>query len=408
MAKKKKEEVVEKTTNEPKGQETKGDVTKVKEKMTMKPKIVEETITKVDLSKPLKTETDAVQERKTEEVPVGESSGDSKEVGEGGESKQETPVQKEESVQDEGLPTIEEVTNEKVTKVVEKVEQAIEVAEQTGEELPESIQKLVTFMNETGGDINDYVTLSQDYSELDNQTLLQEYYKQTKPHLNHDEISFMMDDQFSYEEDVDEEKIIKRKKLALKEQVANAKKHLDGLKSKYYKDIKSGSKLTQEQQEAINFYDSYTKESETVQKKEESAKANFLNKTNKFFGDQFKGFEYNIGEKRFRFNVNDADKVKETQSNIGNFIGKFLDENDNIKDEAGYHKSLYTAMNADAIANHFYEQGKADATKESVANAKNVNMTPRQELGENANTEGIKVRVLGDTTPDFKFKIKNK
>ena len=260
----------------------------------------------------------------------------------------------------------------------------------------------------TGGDINDYVKLNKDYSDMDNQTLLQEYYKQTKPHLNHDEISFMMDDQFSYEEDVDEEKIIKRKKLALKEQVANAKKHLDGLKSKYYKDIKSGSKLTQEQQEAINFYDSYTKESETVQKKEESAKANFLNKTNKFFGDQFKGFEYNIGEKRFRFNVNDADKVKETQSNIGNFIGKFLDENDNIKDEAGYHKSLYTAMNADAVANHFYEQGKADATKESVANAKNVNMTPRQELGENANTEGIKVRVLGDTTPDFKFKIKNK
>ena len=381
MAKKKKEEVVEKTTeetkvNEPKGKELKGDVTKVKEKMKMKPQVVEETITKVNLDEPVE-ETKEVVEKTSTETPVIEE-------------------------------ITEEKVEEKVEEVVEKVEEAITEYQETGEPLPENIQKLVNFMEETGGDINDYVKLNKDYSDMDNQTLLQEYYKQTKPHLNHDEISFMMDDQFSYEEDVDEEKIIKRKKLALKEQVANAKKHLDGLKSKYYKDIKSGSKLTQEQQEAINFYDSYTKESETVQKKEESAKANFLNKTNKFFGDQFKGFEYNIGEKRFRFNVNDADKVKETQSNIGNFIGKFLDENDNIKDEAGYHKSLYTAMNADAVANHFYEQGKADATKNSVANAKNIDMAPRQELGENTNTDGVKVRVLGDNTPDFKFKIKQK
>ena len=381
MAKKKKEEVVEKTTeetkvNEPKGKELKGDVTKVKEKMKMKPQVVEETVTKVNLDEPVE-ETKEVVEKTSTETPVIEE-------------------------------ITEEKVEEKVEEVVEKVEEAITEYQETGEPLPENIQKLVNFMEETGGDINDYVKLNKDYSDMDNQTLLQEYYKQTKPHLNHDEISFMMDDQFSYEEDVDEEKIIKRKKLALKEQVANAKKHLDGLKSKYYKDIKSGSKLTQEQQEAINFYDSYTKESETVQKKEESAKANFLNKTNKFFGDQFKGFEYNIGEKRFRFNVNDADKVKETQSNIGNFIGKFLDENDNIKDEAGYHKSLYTAMNADAVANHFYEQGKADATKNSVANAKNIDMAPRQELGENTNTDGVKVRVLGDNTPDFKFKMKQK
>ena len=380
MAKKKKEEVVEKTTeetkvNEPKGKELKGDVTKVKEKMKMKPQVVEETVTKVNLDEPVEETKEVVEETSTE-----------------------TPVIEE---------ITEEKVEEKVEEVVEKVEEAITEYQETGEPLPENIQKLVNFMEETGGDINDYVKLNKDYSDMDNQTLLQEYYKQTKPHLNHDEISFMMDDQFSYEEDVDEEKIIKRKKLALKEQVANAKKHLDGLKSKYYKDIKSGSKLTQEQQEAINFYDSYTKESETVQKKEESAKANFLNKTNKFFGDQFKGFEYNIGEKRFRFNVNDADKVKETQSNIGNFIGKFLDENDNIKDEAGYHKSLYTAMNADAVANHFYEQGKADAMKNSIAKAKNVDMSPRQSHGK-IEASGLKFKVLGDNASSFKFKNKNK
>jgi hypothetical protein len=213
-----------------------------------------------------------------------------------------------------------------------------------------------------------------------------------------------MEDQFSYDEDADDERDIRRKKLALKEQVANAKTQLEELKSKYYTEIKSGSKLTNEQQEAINFYN----ESREHAKYEESAKSNFLNRTNKFFGDQFKGFEYNVGDKNYRFNVNNVDKVKKTQSDINNFIGKFLDENRQMSDAAGYHKSLFTAMNSDAVAKHFYEQGMADALKQSETNAKNINMNPRQELGENQNQSGVKVRVLGDTTPDFKFKIKNK
>ena len=263
-------------------------------------------------------------------------------------------------------------------------------------------------MSETGGDLNDYVKLNQDYSDMDNQTLLQEYYKQSKPHLSSEEIDFLMEDQFSYDEEVDDERDIKRKKLALKEQVANAKTQLEENKSKYYQEIKSGLKLTQEQREAIEFYDSYVQESGKVEEQQKAAKTDFLNKTNRFFGDQFKGFEYNVGEKRFRFNVNDVGKVKETQSDIGNFIGKFLDENENIKDEAGYHKSLYTAMNADAVANHFYEQGKADALKESVAKSKNIDMSPRQELSNNVDTGDVKVRVLNDDGPDFKFKIKNK
>ena len=259
-------------------------------------------------------------------------------------------------------------------------------------------------MGETGGDINDYVKLNKDYSKLDNQDLLHEYYTQTKPHLNAEEINFLMEDQFSYDEDTDDERDIRRKKLALKEQVANAKTQLEELKSKYYTEIKSGSKLTTEQKEAINFYQESQKQNEY----EKSAKSNFLNRTNKFFGDQFKGFEYNVGEKNYRFNVNDVNKVKETQSDINNFIGKFLDENRQMKDEAGYHKSLFTAMNSDAVAKHFYEQGKADALKQSIAESKNIDMKPRQQLNENVDTGGIKVRVLGDNTDDFKFKIKNK
>jgi hypothetical protein len=215
-----------------------------------------------------------------------------------------------------------------------------------------------------------------------------------------------MEDSFSYDEEVDEDRDIRRKKLALKEQVANARAHLDGQKSKYYEDIKAGSKLTNEQQKAMDFFNRYNKESEENKKIAESSKSNFLNKTNKVFNDKFKGFEYNVGDKKYRFNVNNASEIKETQSDINNFVKKFLNEKNEMSDASGYHKSLFTAMNADAVAKHFYEQGKADAMKNSVAKAKNVDMNPRQSHG-TVEAGGLKVRVLGDNSSDFKFKIKN-
>tara|TARA_Y100001972_G_scaffold26016_1_gene31752 strand:- start:1545 stop:2165 length:621 start_codon:yes stop_codon:yes gene_type:complete len=199
---------------------------------------------------------------------------------------------------------------------------------------------------------------------------------------------------------------LKRKKLALKEQVANAKSHLDGQKSKYYEDIKAGSKLTTEQQKAIDFFNRYNKESEETKKVAEAQKSNFLNKTNNVFNDKFKGFEYSVGDKKYRFNVKNANEVKEAQSDINNFVKKFLNKNNEMSDAKGYHKSLFTAMNADAIAQHFYEQGKADAIKNSVAKSKNINMNPRQSHGE-IKGAGLKFKVLGSNSSDFKFKIKN-
>ena len=411
MAKKKEEPVVdnetgsikvkEKKEQQPKGNETKGNVTKVKEKMKLKPIVQEETITKVDLSKPKKP----VEENETKEDNANDS-------GVVTELKDADTTEKQEEVQPEAetqeTPVLEEVTEKEVEEKTEEVavvaEEAIKESIETGKPLPENIQKLVDFIDETGGDLNDYVKLNQDYSKLDNQDLLYEYYKNTKPHLNSEEINFLMEDSFSFDEDVDDDKEIRRKKLALKEQVANAKSHLDGQKSKYYNEIKSGSKLTKEQQEAINFYN----ESQKTAELEKSAKSNFLNRTNKFFGDKFKGFEYNVGDKNYRFNVNDINKTKDAQSDITNFIGKFLDKKGQMADEAGYHKSLFTAMNSDAVAKHFYEQGMADALKQSETNAKNINMDPRQELGVNPNKGGIKVKVLGEASSDFKFKIKNK
>jgi len=390
----KKEKVVEETKNEPKG-----DVTKVQAKMKSDPVDLEKTnITKVNLDKPIKPEDNETKKDNADDSGVV------------AEPKNAEPTQEQKEIQPEAEAQEEKVleeivnTEEKVEEVKEQVEEAIAKTEVTGEPLPESVQKLVEFMNDTGGDLNDYVKLNQDYSKLDNQDLLFEYYKQTKPHLNNEEINFMMEDQFSYDENDDTETEIRRKKLALKEQVANARNHLDGLKSKYYEEIKSGSKLTSEQQEAINFYNKSQEKIE--QQKKEST--DFLNRTNRFFGDQFKGFEYNVGEKSFRFNVSDKERVKQHQSNINNFTKKFLDKNNNMIDEAGYHKSLFTANNADAIAKHFYEQGRADALKDSIAKSKNINMDPRQELTNNFDSGGFKVKVLGDNSSDFKFKIKNK
>ena len=370
----------------------------------------DDSVIKVDLSKP-RTE-DEKPEEQTEETPTSET--DDSGVAGGDES---TPTaEKQEEVQPEAeaqeSPVLEEITDEEVEEQVEEleeeVEEAVVKAEETGEPLPENIQKLVDFMNETGGDINDYVKLNQDYSKLDNLTLLREYYKQTKPHLTAEEVDFMMEDQFSYDEEIDDEKDIKRKKLALKEQVASARQHLDGAKSKYYDDIKYGSKLTKEQQKAVDFFNRYNKESEESKKVAEKQHSVFMKKTNNLFNDKFKGFEYNVGEKKYRFNVKNVDAVKETQSDINNFIKTFLNENNTIEDAKSYHKSLYTAMNPDAIAQHFYEQGKADALKDSVAKSKNVDMTPRQEHAGEINVNGTKIRVLGNDAEDFKFKIRKR
>jgi hypothetical protein len=262
------------------------------------------------------------------------------------------------------------------------------------------------FMEETGGDLSDYVKLNQDYSEMDNQDLLHEFYKQTKPHLNAEEINFLMEDTFSFDEDVDDDRDIRRKKLALKEQVANAKSHLDGQKSKYYEEIKLGSKLPEEAKKAMDFFNRYNKESEVTKKAAKQNTDIFTQKTEQVFNDKFKGFEYNVGDKKYRFNVNNASEVKNTQSDINNFTKKFLDKNNTLSDAKGYHKSLYTAMNADAVAKHFYDQGKADAMKNSIAKAKNVDMNPRQAHGK-IEAGGVTYKVLGGDATGSKFKIKN-
>jgi len=395
MAKKKKETVVKETT---KDNVTKVDLNKSEDKKG-------DNVIKVDLDKKPEDETkEEITNDNADDAGVVEL------VENTDTSEKQEEVQPETKTQE--TPVVEEITEEEVKEQVEdlaeEAQEAVAEAEATGKALPENIQKLVDFMEDTGGDLEDYVRLNQDYSELDNLSLLKEYYKQTKSHLNDEEIDFMMEDNFSFDEDYDDEKQVRRKKLALKEQVAEAKQHLDGAKSKYYEEIKAGSKLTGEQQKAIDFFNRYNKESKEEEQVVQNQTRAFLNKTNQLFNKNFKGFEYKVGEKRFRFNVKDADNVKETQSDINNFVGKFLNKNNEMEDTKGYHKGLFTAMNSDAIAKHFYEQGKADALKDSIAKSKNVSMDPRQEFNGQINTGGIKVKVLGNNSNDFKFKINKK
>ena len=366
-----------------------------------KPQVNEEGDRVVNLSKPIENET-------KEDNPVNEGVVRVDENADTTEKQEE--VQPEEQTQ-EDTPVLEEVTEEEVQdqteELAEEVEDAITEAQKTGKAIPENLQKVVDFMEETGGTLEDYVRLNQDFSSYDDMTVLREYYKQTKSHLTSEEVEFLIDDSFSYDEEVDEERDIKKKKIALKEQVANAKSHLDGQKSKYYEEIKAGSRLTPEAKKAMDFFNRYNKESEETKKIAEKQTNTFKLKTQQVFNDKFKGFEYNVGDKKYRFNVKNANEIKETQGDINNFVKKFLNENNEMSDAKGYHKSLFTAMNPDAIANHFYEQGKADAMKDSVAKAKNVSMNPRQSFS-NDNTSGPRVRALSDDSPSFKFKIKNK
>lgn len=307
---------------------------------------------------------------------------------------------------------LEEVTDEEPEEPVsDEVETQVEATEPEEQkvniDLPENVEKLVEFMNETGGTLEDYVRLNQDVDALNEDQLVKEYYKSTKPHLDDSEIDFLIEDSYSFDENYDDEREVKRKKLLYKEEVQKAKQHLNGMKSKYYDDIKAGSRLTPDQQKAVDFFNRYQTENEESSKLAERQARVFTQKTENVFGQNFKGFEYSVGDKKYRFNVKDASKVKETQSDITNFTKKFLGDDNTIGDAKGYHKALFTAMNADAIAEHFYQQGKADAIKDSSARAKNVKMDPRGQHEPTTQVGGFKVRaVSGDDSGRLRVKIR--
>ena len=363
---------------------------------------------RVDLSKPKQEEENAVQEQSADESVLRSSD-------ESEETREETQVELQ-GVEQEDEESVLELVNEEESEVkaeepkeeeVTKQDVIEEAANDPGIELPENIQKVVDFMNETGGSLEDYVRLNTDYSQLDEATLLREYYKNTKSHLDSEEIDFLLEDNFAFDEDMDEERDIKRKKLAYKEEVAKAKQFLEETKAKYYEEVKLGSKLLPDQQKAIDFFNRYNKEQSEVQQIQEKQLNHFKQQTEQVFSQDFKGFDFKVGDNKYRFKVKDVEGTKEVQSDINNVISKFLDENNMIADAKGYHKALFAANNADTIANHFYEQGRADAVKQISNEAKNVNMDPRKTNSGVIEANGIKVRAIsGEDSSKLKIKLR--
>jgi len=358
----------------------------VKVDLTKDPNVKAEEPIKVDLTQK-KEETNAIQIGETEKVDVGEQTGDGKSVDVGGDK----PVE-------ETSPIIEEI-QEVGEKPLPKQE---EIVKPTKVELPDNVEKLVEFMKETGGTIEDYARLNADYSNVDENTLLKEYYKNTKPHLSDDDLAFVMEENFSFDTDLDEERDIRRKKLAKKEEIAKAKKHLEDLKVKYYDEIKLRPSQNPDQQKAVDFFNRYNKDQELATQQHER----FVNDTKSLFSGDFKGFDFEVGEKKFRYGVKDPSSVAENQSNINNFVEKFLDNEGNVKDTKGYHKAMYAAQNVDRIVKHFYEQGKTDGIKNVMQSSKNPTLdAPRQSAGEDISLGGFKVRAINGVDSS-KLKIK--
>ena len=383
----------------------------VEEKISYK-EVKDDGTIKIDLSKLKKfqEQNESTEEQSTDEVPVRDEQNTSEEVPEENKEEQVEELAQQSETQEEVI--LEEVTQEEVAEtkkveaetIVEKPVVEKEVEPQAV--VPENLQDLVKFMEETGGSLEDYARLNADYSNIDNDTLLLEYYKNTKPHLNMEEINFLIEDNFQFDEELDEQRDIRKKKLAFKEEIARAKKHLTGLKDQYYKEVKLGSKLTREQQEAVSFYNKYSQEQEALGKAQKASAEHFKNATDNVFNQNFKGFDFNVGEKTYRFKVNDVQNTRQYQSDILNFVSEYVDENNMMNDAKGYHKALYAAKNIDKIVKHFYDQGKADAIKETTMKAKNIDMSPSS-APPVVNASGFKVKVLnGEDSSRLKFKIR--
>jgi hypothetical protein len=360
----------------------------IKVKLESKPLSQEQEVTKVVIKK---EQENAIQEQTTDEAVL---------------QNEEPKVELQEV--DEGNSQLEEVTEEEVITIGEQSTEKQAAPKEAYEapnkvNLPENVEKLVEFMNETGGTMEDYIRLNADYSNVNSDVLLKEYYKQTKSHLGSDEIDFLLEDKFDFDEDIDEDRDIKRKKLAKKEEVAKAKKFLDSLKEKYYSDIKLRPGVTKEQSEASEFFNRYTENQKVANTQHEK----FVSDTKKLFSQDFKGFDIKVGEKSFRYGVQNASKVAESQSNINNLIGKFLNDKGDVVDTKGYHKAIYAAENVDTIAKHFYEQGKADAVKDVTAKSKNVSNEIRATAPSDINIGGIRVKAISGVDSS-KLRIKKK
>lgn len=264
-------------------------------------------------------------------------------------------------------------------------------------ELPEDVSAFMKFKQETGRGLNDYVKLNQDYDSMDDNTILKSYYAQTEEGLDSEDIDLLIEDNFKYDEDIDDESDVKRKKLSMKKELAKAKKYLNEQKQKYSTPLESrATGLSEEDKKGLEEYQQYIKDSKSVQEQNEKLAKWFDDQTNKVFND-FKGFDFKIEDKAFSYAPSEAAKLKEDQSSLNNFVSKFLNKDGMLEDAAGYHRALAVAMNPEKFAKFFYEQGKAEAVEDVSKKSKNIQMDTRQAPAQ-MSTTGFKVKAMNPSS----------
>lgn len=275
-------------------------------------------------------------------------------------------------------------------KEVNSIDELLQKREEA-EELPGDVSAYFKYKKETGRGIEDFAKLSRNFDDLSPDQLLAEYYSQTEEDLDQDDIAYMIEDKFAYDEDLDEPKDIKKKEIAKKKELAKAKKFFDDSKEAYRVPVESmGSSVSNEEKEGYEAYKKYVQESQTYQQESSRKSEYFQKKTEEIFSNEFKGFEFNVGDKSITFLPGDATELKNAQSDVTNFISKHLDENGLISDAKGYHRSLAAAMNPEKMAKFFYEQGKTDALLDSTRKIKNIDMETRS-VPQSSSQSGFKV-----------------
>ena len=278
---------------------------------------------------------------------------------------------------------------------------------EANEELPEDVSAYLKYKKDTGRGIEDFYNLQKDYDSMEDDSVLASYYSITEEGLDAIDIQDIMEDKFSIDEELDEPRDIKKKKLAKKRELAKAKKFLNEQKDKYKIPLESsGGGLSNNQQENLNAYKSYLEESKSIGEQNQKKYDYFLNKTNEVFNSEFKGFEFNVGDSNITFKPGTTEELKNVQSDVNNYINKFMDKDGRIEDPKGYHRSLAVAMNPEKFAQFFYDQG-VSATVDNVSRkSKNINMDVRQ-AAQTITKDGMKIRAVGDTNSGSGLKIRS-
>lgn len=302
----------------------------------------------------------------------------------------------------EETPQVEDLSEDKVLdfldkKYGKKLSSVEDLFAPQKEELPEDVSAFLNFKKETGRGLNDFIKINTDLDSMSPDQLLREYYSQKESDLDAEEIEYLIADKFSYDEDLDDEKDIKKKQIEKKKELAKAKKFLEEQKQKYKAPLESSyGSLSADEQEALKAYKEYSAKAQSSQELEQRQAEWFLKKTDEVFNSDFKGFDFKIGDKELKFSPGDYNELKKAQSNINNFIAKFVNNDGLIEDAKGYHKSLAVAMNPEKFAKFFYEQGIADAIEKEAKSSKNINFEVRRSP-EVINKGSFKVTSIGES-----------